>query len=72
MEFVPSILMQRGVDGALKAALLLLPWPWIDRIHTLPDFQRAQVWNPLIETELRGAHNKSENYRVAGNVCSER
>ena len=29
------------------------------------------MWNPLIETELRGAHNKSENYRVAGNVFGE-
>lgn len=62
----------KGVDGALKAAPIA-PTHDLESglIHTLPDFQRAQVWNPLIETELRGAHNKSENYRVAGNVFGE-
>lgn len=62
----------KGVDGALKAAPIA-PTHESESglIHTLPDFQRAQVWNPLIETELRGAHNKSENYRVAGNVFGE-
>ena len=62
----------KGVDGALKAAPIA-PTHALESglIHTLPDFQRAQVWNPLIETELRGAHNKSENYRVAGNVFGE-
>lgn len=40
-------------------------------LHTLPDFQRAQVWNPMIEPVLRGAHNKSVNYRVAGNIYGE-
>ena len=62
----------KGVDGALKAAPIA-PTHDLESglIHTLPDFQRAQVWNPLIETGLRGAHNKSENYRVAGNVFGE-
>ena len=62
----------KGVDGALKAAPIA-PTHDLESglIHTLPDFQRAQVWNPFIETELRGAHNKSENYRVAGNVFGE-
>ena len=62
----------KAVDGALKAAPIA-PTHDLESglIHTLPDFQRAQVWNPLIETELRGAHNKSENYRVAGNVFGE-
>lgn len=62
----------KGVDGALKAAPIA-PTHDLESglIHTLPDFQSAQVWNPLIETELRGAHNKSENYRVAGNVFGE-
>lgn len=40
-------------------------------LHTLPDFQRAQVWNPMIEPVLRGAHNKSANYRMAGNIYGE-
>lgn len=62
----------KGVGSALKAAPIA-PTHEANSglIHTLPDFQRAQVWNPLIETELRGAHNKSDNYRVAGNVFGE-
>lgn len=62
----------KGVAGALKAAPIA-PTHHSESglLHTLPDFQRAQVWNPLIETELRGAHNKSENYRVAGNIFGE-
>ena len=62
----------KGVSGALKAAPIA-PTHEANTglIHTLPDFQRAQVWNPLIETELRGDHNKSENYKVAGNVYGE-
>jgi len=40
-------------------------------IHTLPDFQRAQVWNPLVDIETRGDHNKAVNYRVAGNIYGE-
>lgn len=62
----------KGVGSALKAAPIA-PTHEANSglIHTLPDFQRAQVWNPLIETELRGAHNKSDNYRVAGNIFGE-
>ena len=62
----------KGVSSALKAAPIA-PTHEANSglIHTLPDFQRAQVWNPLIETELRGAHNKSDNYRVAGNIFGE-
>ncbi len=62
----------KGVGAALRAAPIA---PTHDMetglLHTLPDFQRAQVWNPLVETELRGDHNRSENYRIAGNVFGE-
>ena len=62
----------KGVSGALRAAPIA---PTHDAesglIHTLPDFQRAQVWNPLIETELRGRTNRSQNYRLAGNLFGE-
>ncbi len=40
-------------------------------LHTMPDFQRSQVWNPLIATQLQGDHNKATNYRVAGNIYGE-
>lgn len=62
----------KGVSSALKAAPIA---PTHDAetglLYTMPDFQRAQVWNPLIETELRGNHNLSNNYRLAGNVFGE-
>ena len=62
----------KGVGSALKAAPIA---PVYDAesglLHTLPDFQRAQVWNPMIEPVLRGAHNKSANYRMAGNIYGE-
>lgn len=58
--------------SALKAAPIA---PVYDEasglLHTLPDFQRAQVWNPMIEPVLRGAHAKSANYRLAGNIYGE-
>ncbi|HBK32857.1 MAG TPA: SusC/RagA family protein, partial [Porphyromonadaceae bacterium] len=40
-------------------------------LHTMPDFQRAQLWNPLVETHIRGNHNLGVNHRVAGNIYGE-
>lgn len=40
-------------------------------LYSLPDFQRSQVWNPMIAVELQGAHNKAVNYRAAGNIYGE-
>lgn len=62
----------KGVTSALKAAPIA-PIRNVEKglLHTLPDFQRAQVWNPLVDTELRGAHNKGTNYRLAGNIFGE-
>ena len=40
-------------------------------LHTMPEFQRAQVWNPLVETFIRGNHNLGVNHRVAGNIYGE-
>ncbi len=40
-------------------------------LHTLPDFQRAQVWNPLIDVETRANHNIATNNRAAGNIYGE-
>ena len=62
----------KGVTGAMRAAPIA---PTHDAetglLYTMPNFQSAQVWNPLIETELRGDHNKSNNYRISGNVFGE-
>lgn len=40
-------------------------------LHSMPDFQRAQLWNPLVETDIRGNHNLGVNHRVAGNIYGE-
>lgn len=40
-------------------------------LHTMPDFQRAQLWNPLVETDIRGNHNLGVNHRAAGNIYGE-
>ena len=40
-------------------------------LHTMPEFQRAQLWNPLVETYIRGNHNLGVNHRVAGNIYGE-
>ena len=40
-------------------------------LHTMPDFQRAQLWNPLVETHIRGNHNLGINHRAAGNIYGE-
>lgn len=62
----------KGVSAAIKAAPIS---PVYDQsgelLHTLPDFQRAQVWNPLIEVETRANTNISTNNRAAGNVYGE-
>lgn len=40
-------------------------------LHTMPDFQRAQLWNPMVETYIRGNHNLGVNHRAAGNIYGE-
>lgn len=62
----------KGVSTAIKAAPIA---PIYDSsgelLHTLPDFQRAQVWNPLIEVESRANHTIGVNHRAAGNIYGE-
>lgn len=62
----------KGVSGAIRAAPIS---PVYDEsgelLHTLPDFQRAQVWNPLIDAQTRANHNLATNNRVAGNIYGE-
>lgn len=62
----------KGVTTAIKAAPIS---PIYDQsgelLHTMPDFQRAQVWNPMIEVETRANTNIATNNRAAGNVYGE-
>ena len=62
----------KGVGTALKAAPIVAPYDTESGLlNIMPNFQRAQVWNPLIDVETRANHNKGLNHRLAGNVYGE-
>ena len=42
-----------------------------DSYYALPDFQRAQVANPMIDIKQVARHNKAQNYRLTGNIYGE-
>ncbi|QCR22252.1 TonB-dependent receptor [Pontibacter sp. SGAir0037] len=62
----------RDVGGAILAAPIAEPYneEW-GLYSTLPDFQRAQVWNPLVDVELRKNTNLRNEYRLVGNIFGE-
>ncbi|MEG1405340.1 MAG: SusC/RagA family TonB-linked outer membrane protein, partial [Alistipes sp.] len=39
--------------------------------YALPDFQRAQISNPMVAIENEAQHNIAQNYRMSGNVYGE-
>ncbi len=62
----------KGVSTALKAAPIAPVYNQENKLfHTMPDFQRAQVWNPMIGVEYLKNHTKGKNYRFAGNIYGE-
>jgi TonB-linked SusC/RagA family outer membrane protein len=62
----------KGVSAALRAAPIApIYGPDGVLLHTMPDFQRAQVWNPLIDISTRANHNLGINHRAAGNIYGE-
>lgn len=62
----------KGVGSAIKAAPIAPVYDLETGLHyTLPDFQRAQVANPMIDIEQRGRHNRAQNHRVTGNIYGE-
>ncbi len=62
----------KGVSAAIKAAPISPVYDSTGELpHTLPDFQRAQVWNPMIEVQSRANTNIATNNRVAGNMYGE-
>lgn len=62
----------KGVAGALKAAPISPVYgPEGDMLQVLPDFQRAQVSNPLIAIDLLENTNIATNNRIAGNLYGE-
>ncbi|WP_454980816.1 SusC/RagA family TonB-linked outer membrane protein, partial [Capnocytophaga haemolytica] len=62
----------KGVGPALRAAPIAEPYDaGTGLLNVMPDFQKAQVWNPLIDVETRANHTKAVNHRLAGNVYGE-
>ena len=62
----------KGVSGAIKAAPIAPIYNETgELLHTLPDFQRAQVWNPMIDVQTRANHSIALNHRAAGNIYGE-
>ncbi len=69
----------KGVEAALRAAPIAPKYGYAKNQqgvetrlpHILPNFQKAQVWNPLLSIEEWGNHNKATNYRGAGNIYGE-
>lgn len=62
----------KGVSAAIKAAPIApVANAESGLLQLLPDFQQAQVANPMIDVKYRGQHNKAVNYRMAGNIYGE-
>lgn len=62
----------KGVSAAIKAAPIAPVFsPDGDMFQTLPDFQRAQVWNPMLSVETQANTTIGVNNRVAGNIYGE-
>lgn len=63
---------ERSVGGAITAAPIVDPYnEEFGLYHTLPDFQRAQVFNPLYEIELKRNTARNLDYRAVGNIFGE-
>ncbi len=64
--------VEKGVGGAIVAAPIA---PILNQAsglyHTLPDFQRAQVYNPLVDVELQKNTQVRREYRVVGSIFGE-
>ncbi|TDE11121.1 SusC/RagA family TonB-linked outer membrane protein [Dyadobacter psychrotolerans] len=67
---VPPV--NKGVGGAILAAPIA---PVMDATtglyHTLPDFQRAQVYNPLVDVELQKGTTIAREFRAVGSIYGE-
>jgi TonB-linked SusC/RagA family outer membrane protein len=63
---------ERSVGGALLAAPIasVFNQEW-GMYNNLPDFQRAQVWNPLVDVELRKNTAFNNEYRAVGSIFGE-
>lgn len=62
----------KGVLDALRAAPVAPVYNEEYGLYTaLPEFQKAQINNPMVDVELRANTTKAENYRASGNIYGE-
>lgn len=40
-------------------------------LHTMPDFQRSQVWNPMVDIDLKKDTRIPDEYRIAGSIYGD-
>lgn len=63
---------EKGVGGAIRAApIALVRDVATGLLHTLPGFQRAQVFNPLVGIDLEQNTRIQREYRVVGSIYGE-
>lgn len=63
---------EKGVAGAMRAAPIAPVFdPGTGLYHTLPSFQRAQVFNPLVSIDVEKNTRLRKEYRVVGSIYGE-
>jgi TonB-linked SusC/RagA family outer membrane protein len=63
---------QKGVGSAIRAAPIApILDPTTGLYHTLPSFQRAQVFNPLVGIDVEKNVRIQREYRVVGSIYGE-
>jgi len=63
---------EKGVSGAILAAPIgPVSDPATGLLYTLPSFQRAQVFNPLVNIELEKNTRIQREYRAVGSIYGE-
>src|SRR5690606_21737107 len=64
--------VEKSVNGAIVAAPIApIRNDATGLFHTLPDFQRAQVFNPLVDVELQKNTQVRREYRAVGSIYGE-
>lgn len=64
--------VEKSVNGAIVAApIASIRNDATGLFHTLPDFQRAQVFNPLVDVELQKNTQVRREYRAVGSIYGE-
>lgn len=61
----------KDVTGAVHAAPIAPVYGPDGSYYALPDFQRAQIANPMVTIENEANHTIAQNYRMAGNLYGE-